>query len=330
MSGEIRWGILGCGNVTEVKSGPGLYKAQGSTVAACMRRDREKARDYARRHNIPLWYDNAQELIDDPGVNAVYIATPPGTHKEYVLKAAQAGKTVYVEKPPALNATDLEEMIAFCKEAGVPLFVAYYRRGLDVFNKVKMLIEEGAIGTPGSLTLIMRKPPSPALEGEELPWRYRREASGGGLFVDLGSHQLDILDWILGPIEEARGFALNRSDRYEVEDCLAAAFRFKNGVLGTGIWDFKASAQAEEDSIEITGDKGKILFSAFAHQKVTLINNGGTQEWDLPYAEHVQQPLIQTMVNELNGQGQCASTGESALRTTKIMDSLLAEFYGGS
>ena len=327
MTNSIRWGILGCGNVTEKKSGPGLYKAEGSTVTACMRRDRNKARDYAQRHNIPCWYDEADALINDPEVDAVYIATPPASHGEYVLKTARAGKPVYVEKPPAMNAAELEEMISQCKLAGVPLFVAYYRRALDVFNKVKDLIDSGEIGTPRSMSLIIRKPPYPALDGGELPWRYNKELSGGGIFVDLGSHQLDVLDYILGPIKQARGFALNRTGQYEVEDGLAGAFHFENGVLGTGLWDFTSDPAADEDSIVITGEKGVISFSAFAHQDVELKTAGGIQTWNLPYAEHVQQPLIQTIVNELHGQGRCPSTGETALRTTRIMDSLLEEYY---
>lgn len=327
MKGTIRWGILGCGNVTEKKSGPGLYKAEGSTVSACMRRNREKARDYAQRHNISVWYDNADSLINDPNVDAVYIATPPASHRDYALRTARAGKPVYVEKPPAMNANELEEMISECRLAGVPLFVAYYRRGLDVFNRVRTLIDEDKIGAPRSMSLIIRKPPVPDLTESSLPWRYNRELSGGGLFVDLGSHQLDVIDYILGPIEEARGFALNRTGIYEVEDGLAASFRFRNGVLGTGLWDFTSSAAAEEDCIVITGEKGVISFSAFAHQDVILKTGDDTRSWNLPYAEHVQQPLIQSMVNELRGKGCCPSTGESALRTTRIMDSLLEEFY---
>ena len=135
----IRWGIIGCGDVTEVKSGPGFQNSKNSQLVAVMRRSGALAKDYALRHNVPKWYDDAQKLINDPDVDAVYIATPPAFHKEYTLKCAQAGKPVYVEKPMARNFEECMAMIEACENAGVPLFIAYYRRALDRFNKVKRI-----------------------------------------------------------------------------------------------------------------------------------------------------------------------------------------------
>lgn len=142
----IRFGIIGCGNVTEVKSGPGFQKADQSALVAVMRRNGDLAQDYARRHGVPRWYTDAQALIDDPEVDVVYVATPPGSHLEYTLAAARAGKPVYVEKPMALNGAECDRMLAACREAQVPLYVAYYRRALPRFLKVKELLEAGAIG----------------------------------------------------------------------------------------------------------------------------------------------------------------------------------------
>ena len=142
----IRWGIIGCGNVTEVKSGPGFQKARNSALVAVMRRNAALAQDYAGRHGVPRWYDDGAALIADPEVDAVYVATPPSSHKGYVLACAAAGKPVYVEKPMALDHGECEEMIAACRAANVPLFVAYYRRALPRFLKVKELIDGGAIG----------------------------------------------------------------------------------------------------------------------------------------------------------------------------------------
>ena len=324
----IRWGILGCGDVTEIKSGPGFSRADGSSLRACMRRDAAKAADYALRHNVPSWYDDADALINDPSVDAVYIATPPSSHKEYTLRAAAAGKPVYVEKPPAANAADLEAMIGACKNAGVPLFVAYYRRRLPLFMKVKELIDSGAIGTVRSMVLVIRKAP---LRQEELTpgeiWRRDPAVSGGGLFVDLGSHQLDILDWILGPVSRVSGFAINRSGRFEVEDGVSAALQFESGVIATGLWDFTVAPEAEEDRIDIIGSKGMISFSAFAHQRLSLKTPEGDKEWEIPHPPHVQQPLIQSITDQLLGRGECPSTGETALRTSRVMDTLLADYY---
>ena len=143
---KVRWGIIGCGDVTEVKSGPAFQKVNNSELVAVMRRTGELAKDYAKRHHIAKWYDNAEELINDPDVDAVYIATPPGSHKEYAIKVAKAGKPIYVEKPMALNITECQEMITACKDAGVPLYVAYYRRAQPRFLKIKELLENNAIG----------------------------------------------------------------------------------------------------------------------------------------------------------------------------------------
>ena len=131
----VRLGIIGCGNVTEVKSGPGFQKAKDSSLVAVMRRTGELAQDYAGRHDVPRWYADAEALIGDPEVDAIYIATPPSSHKEYVILAARAGKPIYVEKPMARTHAECQAMIAICREAGVPLYVAYYRRALPRFLK---------------------------------------------------------------------------------------------------------------------------------------------------------------------------------------------------
>ena len=156
----IRWGIIGCGNVTEVKSGPGFQKAAGSALVAVMRRDAALARDYAARHGVPKWYDNAHALVNEPDVDAVYVATPPSSHREYALLAARAGKTVYVEKPMALNHAECLEMIAACRAAGTPLFVAYYRRAQQRFLTRQSRNQTGAcwrFAAP-ERTLLTRRP----------------------------------------------------------------------------------------------------------------------------------------------------------------------------
>ena len=133
----VKWGILGVGDVCEVKSAPAMQLIKNSELVAVMRRNGAKAKDYARRHQVPKWYDKAEDLIHDPDVNAIYIATPPNAHCELTIKAAEAGKPVYVEKPMARTFSECEQMIAACKKANVPLYVAYYRRMLPNFLKLK-------------------------------------------------------------------------------------------------------------------------------------------------------------------------------------------------
>jgi len=325
----IRWGIVGCGDVTEVKSGPGFQKARGSSLVAVMRRHGELARDYARRHNVPRWYDDAQALIHDPEVDAVYVATPPAFHKEYALLCAQAGKPVYVEKPMALDYEECQSMIQTCQEAGVPLFVAYYRRMLPRFLKVKELVDSGAIGEVRFVTVTLyQRAPKGGYDPRELPWRVVPEIAGGGLFVDLACHTLDFLDHVLGPIRKVKGYASNQGRYHDAEDVVTGSFVFESGAHGVGTWCF--AAFRNEDVNEIVGSKGKVSFSSFGVEPVVWATQQGVTEFPVGNPPHVQQPLIQTVVDDLLGIGRCPSTGVSAARTSWVMDEMLKEYRAGT
>jgi len=321
----IRWGIIGCGDVTEVKSGPGFQEANHSQLVAVMRRNGDLAKDYALRHNVPKWYDDADKLINDKDVDIVYIATPPAFHKEYALKCAKAGKPVYVEKPMARNFEECVAMIEACEKAGVPLFVAYYRRALDRFNKIKELVDSGQIGEIRFVSITLYKRPIQVDSNSgSMPWRVIPEISGGGEFLDLASHTLDVLDYILGPIREAIGFSDNQAKLYNAEDIVTASLSFESGVKGTGIWCF--SSFSDYDMNEIVGSKGKISFSTFGKEPVLLTTNEGVTSIDLVNPLHIQKQLIQTIVNDLNGLGICPSKGISGARTSRVMDEILKDY----
>jgi 1,5-anhydro-D-fructose reductase (1,5-anhydro-D-mannitol-forming) len=322
----IRWGIIGCGDVTEVKSGPGFARARNSALVAVMRRNADRARDYADRHGVPRWYDEAEALVRDPDVDAVYVATPPNAHCEYVLLAAHHGKPVYVEKPMAMNHGECQEMLDACRAAGVPLFSAYYRRALPRFLRVKALLAEGTIGTPRAVEIALHRRHVPT-DGA-LPWRVDPTLSGGGLFLDLGSHTLDLLDYLLGPVTDVSGGAANQGGFYAAEDIVTASLAFESGVRGAGVWCF--TADRDEDRVAIVGTDGRMTFSTFDEEPIVLERNGRTESLTVGHPPHVQQPLIQTIVDELNGEGTCPSTGESGARTTRVMDTLLRSYYEGT
>ncbi|MCP4450837.1 MAG: Gfo/Idh/MocA family oxidoreductase [Planctomycetes bacterium] len=320
----IRWGIIGCGNVTEIKSGPGFQRADHSALVAVMRRNGDLAKDYAQRHGVSRWYDRAEDLIHDPEVDAVYIATPPSAHKDYSLMAAQAGKPVYVEKPMALNHSECQVMVRACEEANVSLFVAYYRRALPRFFKIKEIIESGTLGDVRAVNVTLYKPvQADEQDPQHLPWRVRPDISGGGHFVDLASHMLDFLDDVFGPIASVQGHAANQAGLYPAEDMVTGSFVFDSGIQGTGQWC--ATAFDRLDRTEIIGTRGKLTYATFGNDPVEVTTPHGTDMLDLENPVHIQQPLIQTMVNELNGQGTCPSTGQSAARTTWVMDQLLQQ-----
>jgi len=321
---QVRWGIIGCGDVTEVKSGPALQQADGSALVMVMRRTGALAEDYARRHGVPRWTDDADALIHDPAVSAIYIATPPDTHCAYTLRAAEAGKPVYVEKPMARTYAECQTMIDACRAAEVPLFVAYYRRALPRFLKIKDLIDSGAIGEVRavSMRLFRRQQPDPAA----LPWRFRPEIAGGGLFVDLGAHMIDFLLYALGPVAAVHGAAGNQAGWYPAEDIVSASLTFASGVQGTGLWWF--SSPHDVDRTEILGTGGTIEYACFGTDPVILRRAGGEERFAIDHPPHIQQPLIQTVVDTLRGSGACPSTGETAAETNRIIDQLLAEYRG--
>jgi 1,5-anhydro-D-fructose reductase (1,5-anhydro-D-mannitol-forming) len=323
----IRWGIIGCGDVTEVKSGPGFQKAHGSKLVAVMRRNGALAADYAKRHGVPRSYDNAQALVNDGEVDAVYIATPPGAHVEGALLAAAAGKPAYVEKPMARNTTECDAIIQAMSRAGQKLFVAYYRRALPRFVKVRDLLAGGAVGELTSVSYRMAQPLPPNADPKNGAWRLDAANSGGGLLLDVGSHTLDLLDYFVGPLDDVAGHAARSGGVGDVEDTVVMRFRTARGVPGAAAWNFAAADK--EDMLEFIGSEGRISLSVFGAEPVRLQNSGGIELFDLPHPPHVAQPLIQTIVDELLGRGSCPSTGESARRTSAVMDRVLAGYYGG-
>jgi predicted dehydrogenase len=318
---NIRWGIIGCGDVTEVKSGPGFQKAEGSELVAVMRRNGELARDYARRHNVPTWYDRAEELLHNPDIDAVYIATPPSTHKDYTLAAAKAGKAVLVEKPMGLNFAECEAMIAACEVSRIPLFTAFYRRALPRFLKVKSLIDQGTIGEIRSVTMRLYHPPKEdELRGIQ-QWRVNPAISGGGHFFDLAPHMIDLLHYFLGPIETVSGKAVRLANLYEAEDTVAALFSFTSDVQGTALWTFVAGEQI--DQTEIIGSGGSIRYPTFLESPIVLRMGDTVEEFIIPHPPHVHQPLIQTVVDELLGRGKSPSTGATGARVSWVMDEIV-------
>ncbi len=318
---EIRWGMIGCGNVTEAKSGPAFQQPNRSRLVAVMRRNGKLAADYARRHGVPRWYDNAESLIHDPEIDAVYIATPPSSHKDYTLTVARANKPVYVEKPMAMNYAQCLEMIQVCEENNVPLFVAYYRRALPRILKIKELLEQRAIGAVRGVIISFYKKPAKNDFHNQDNWRVHPEISGGGYFCDLASHQLDILQFFFGAIKSATGFSSNQMGIYEAEDIVTGSFMFESGIHGIGCWCFLA--YSDLDRTEIIGEKGRISFSTFDTEPIILETENKAQNYRIDNPAHIQQPLIQTVVDELLGVGTCPSTGRTASLTNRVIDQIL-------
>ena len=323
----IKWGFIGCGEVTEKKSGPAFSEVEGSSVVAVMSRNKDHVRHYALSHNIPKWYTDAQELIDDPDVNAVYVATPPSSHATYAIMAMKAGKPVYVEKPLASTYEDCARVNRISEQTGVPCFVAYYRRYLPYFQRVKQIVQDGTLGKIQNIQVRFAVPPRQLdyEHPETLPWRLQPEIAGGGYFYDLAPHQLGLLQDMFGVILEARGICANRGELYQAEDSISACFSFENGLPGSGSWCFVAHESAREDSIEIIGDRGKVIFSVFDYAPIQLHTSEGAREIVVPNPSYVQFPLIKSVIEHLQGLDVCTCTSVSATPVNWALDRILGK-----
>lgn len=322
----ISWGFIGCGEVAELKSGPAFNDVTGSHVEAVMSRTEARARFYAERHGVNKWYTDAQKLIDDPNVNAIYVATPPSSHATFAIMAMRAGKPVYVEKPLASNYEDCARINRISEDTGVPCFVAYYRRYLPYFQRVKEIINSGHIGQVAYVQVRFTTPPRPQDYLENKPWRLIPDIAGGGYFYDLAAHQLDLLQDLFGVIVRAHGYKTNRAHLYDAEDTVSASFSFENGLVGSGSWCFVGHESAREDRIEVVGDKGMVSFSVFSYEPIRLVTSDGEQFIEVENPDYVQLPLIKSVIEDLQGFGMCRCTSVSATPVNWVMDRILGKF----
>ena len=321
---EIKWGIIGAGDVTEVKSGPAFQKVEHSQLVAVMRRDAAKAKSYAERHGVPAWYSDAQQLIDDPQVNAIYIATPPDTHAYYATAALQAGKPVYLEKPMTLDLLQAKALLQTQQACRGKLSVAHYRREQPYFKKVKELID-GHIGTPrvANLKFYQRPLSAESLQSPGMQWRLNPEQSGGGLFHDLAPHQIDLMVYFFGDIVGSKGIAHNQAKLYAAADTVAGQMLFENDVLFSGQWAFNVAA--DHDVCEVIGSAGQLAFSVFNYEPIKLTNQHGVQHFHFETLPHVQQPMIAAVVSYFRGLGPNPCSAREGYEVMNVLDN----FAGG-
>jgi 1,5-anhydro-D-fructose reductase (1,5-anhydro-D-mannitol-forming) len=318
---NINWGIIGCRDVCEVKSGPAFSKVANSKLVAVMRRNYDKAKDYAQRHNVAKFYVNAADLINDDEVNAVYIATPPSSHEMYLEMALKAGKPVYVEKPVALNSSSVQQMIDMEKKYDGKVSVAHYRRGLPLFNKIKQLLNDSVIGKVKMIFLKTLQPvTNKIITQTEDNWRINPAISGGGLFHDLSPHQLNILYWLFGKPQNVHTMAINQGKHYNAPDLTMVQLKFENDIYFNGTWNFNIAETATEESCEIIGDKGSIKFSFFRGCILELNTAKGKEIFELLHPEHIQQPHIANVVQYFRDEAANPCSLQDALITMEILD----------
>lgn len=317
----IRWGIIGCGDVTELKSGPAYQKTEGFTIVAVMRRDASKVADYAKRHGIKKYYTDADELINDPEVDAVYIATPPDSHKLYGLKVAQAGKICCIEKPLAPNYQDCLNITEAFSEKNIPLFVAYYRRSLPRFEQIKKWLDANEIGEVRHIRWNLNKTTSATDLSRKYNWRTDSKIATGGYFDDLASHGLDLFVHYFGNIKEVSGISTNQQGLYTAKDAVVANWLHESGITGSGSWNFGCFER--EDIVEIYGSKGKITFAVFDNEPIILKTNNSEKTLMIHHPENIQLHHVENMREHLLGNLKHPSNGFTASHTAWVMDQIL-------
>jgi len=320
-SNDIRWGIIGCGAVTEVKSGPAYQKTDGFLLTAVMRRNEKLSKNFAQRHGIEKYYSCADKLINDETIDAIYIATPPDTHKLYALRVAEAGKVCCIEKPLAPTYQDSKVILDAFEKAQVPLFVSYYRRSLPRFNKVKSLLESGEIGCVRHINWHLNKAANQIDLSQQYNWRRDKTIAAGGYFDDLASHGLDLFAYLLGEYEVVKGLGLNQQKLYSSYDSVSACWAHKNGVTGAGSWNFGGFSR--QDKVTIYGSEGEISFSVFDEHPISISNATQHQEITIENPENIQLYHVQNIKEQLCSGQMHPSNGRTAAHTSWVMDQIL-------
>jgi 1,5-anhydro-D-fructose reductase (1,5-anhydro-D-mannitol-forming) len=312
--------MIGCGSVTEVKSGPAYQETPGFVLQAVTRRNHEKAEDYARRHGVPEVYRDARELIHASHIGAIYIATPPDSHEHYALEVARAGKICCIEKPLAPSYEACVRIRDTFAEKNLPLFVAYYRRSLPRFRQVKAWLAAGAIGTPRHVSWTLTKPANDLDRSGAPNWRTDASVAPGGYFDDLASHGLDLIAFLLGEVKEATGLSTNQQGFYSAKDALTGSWLRASGVTGSGSWVFGASERL--DHVDILGSEGRISFSVFGEVPLKL-DGKRTEEVFIDNPPHIQHYHVENIRRHLAGEIQHPSSGASATHTAWVMAKIL-------
>ena len=322
---RINWGIIGCGDVTEIKSGPAFGKVPQSALVAVMRRDAAKAEDYARRHRVARWYNDAYKLIQDQDVNAIYVATPPDSHEEYATAAMRAGKPVYLEKPMSIDVASASRIANIAHEKNLKLVVAHYRRAQPRFKTIRQLILDGMIGKVLVAKLELSKPPytKAELEDPRNAWRVNPAIAGGGLFHDLAPHQLDLMYYFFGPVQKVQGIATRQGGQYDADDMVVANILFQNGVACCGSWCFNAPCTSLTDQCEILGTNGTISFNVFSSNSFRLLTKENERTFSFDELQHVQQPMIEATVRYFLGEGPNPCTPDEGCEIMRLMAAIV-------
>ena len=311
----LRWGIIGCGDIARKRVARAIQECPGSRLEAACRRDETHLREFCRAFEVPRAYTDADDLLRDAAINAVYIATPVRLHLSQTIAAAAAGKHVLVEKPMARSVLECDQMIAACRQAGVKLGVAYYRRFYPIVARMRALMEDGAIGEVLSVSAVTS---TPLAAGDDGAWRVVLDEGGGGALMDIGSHRIDLFLNLFGPIAEVHAFCDARTGDFEAEDVATLGLRFASGVHGTLQCFFGTSANRDE--FTIVGTKGWLRADPLNGACLLVVRAGERSEESHPPDANLHAPLIADFADAVAAGREPRVTGEEGRRTNDVME----------
>lgn len=317
---SIGWGILGCGDITDKRGAPAIHAQANSRPVVFHSRTAALARDFAHRHGASRWTTDRTEVLADPEVTAVYVATEHHRHVEDVLAAAEAGKHVLCEKPMANSVADCRRMIDACAANGVALQVAYYRRYYPKLVRMKELLDQGAVGAPvtAEIHLCSRLDRDRIHPGN---WRLNAEQSGGGALVDTGSHRLDLLCWMLGEPDRVAAFAECRELPIAAPDMESLLIRMASGVHIVTRHGYRTGSP---DALEITGTVGTLSATPVDGPNLRLVRNGEEQLWELPKHDNVHFPLFDDFARRLVEGEPPRYSGTDGMQASRIIEAAYA------
>jgi len=316
----LGWGIIGCSEIAAKRFVPAVNQIREARLVAVLSRDLARAQQFADRHGIERAYADRAAFLRDPEVEAVYVASPPYRHCAEVLAAAEAGKHVLCEKPLALTGEECRRMVDACRRNGVRLAVAYPRRYYPKVQKARALLEAGAIGQLVAARVFLAGWDNPD-PSEIRAWRLVKALAGGGPLMDVGSHRLDLLAYLLGEPVDVLALADRLVHRYEVEDSAALLLRFRsNNHLVQVSAAFHWNLGVRRDEFELLGTQGSISLTPLDGPDLVLRVGRDEERASFPPAANVQLPLVEDFTRRVLAGQDARFPGEEGMKASLMID----------
>ena len=315
----VGWGFIGAGDIARRRVAPAMRDLDSCRCISVSRADTSRLDAFADQFGFQRRESDWRNLVRDPEVEAVYIATPVYLHEEQTLAALEAGKAVLCEKPLALNSQGARRMIAAADARGVALGAAYYRRFFPVVKRIRQILDEGLIGEP-VLVVMENFEPFHREPGEPRSWLLDPQLSGGGPLMDMGCHRVDLLIHLFGPVVDVSGKADNLRFRRPVEDSATLVLGFQRSLRAVVL--SAHCAFEPRDTLEIYGTRGSLRLPSLNRGDLIMVTEKGETRESHPNGPNVHAPLIDDFSRAIREGRPPVVTGEIALATAEVLDSL--------